>query len=350
MMGPPFRGGQTAIFSQFNRNKRSIVVDLKQPEGLEVAQRLAKNADLVIENFRPGVSDRLGIGYEQLAAENPGLVYVAISGFGPEGPYAALPAYDTVIQGLTGFMQIQGTAENPQLVRGIVADKTSGLTAAYAAMAALYARERNGGRGQRIDIPMLDAYAAFALPDSLGYEAFVPVEEPGPGALRMQDAHRTWKTKDGYVVMLIIEDSQFQGICRALDRDDLIDDPRAASLTSRIAHARELFGLLETEIAKWSTDELVARARRFGAPLAPANGIKEFIADPQTQANQTIFEVEHEQAGTLRQIRNPARFSQTPTSMRRTPPGIGQHTDEVLQELGFDPDAIQALREADAVA
>ncbi len=349
MMGPPFRGGQTPIFSQFNRNKRSIVIDLKQAEGVEIARRLVREADLVIENFRPGVADRLGIGYEKLSAENPGLVYVAISGFGPDGPYAQLPAYDSVIQGLTGFMQIQGTADEPQLVRGIIADKTSGLTASYAAMAALFARERNGGRGQRIDVPMLDAYAAFALPDSLAAEAFVPVEEPPPGSMKIQDLHRTWKTKDGHVVMMIIEDSQFQGICRAVDREDLIDDPRSANLITRIANAAELFGILEVEIAKWPTDELVERARRFGAPLAPANGIREFMADPQAQANGTIFEIEHETAGTMRQIRNPARFSQTPTSLRRTPPGIGQHTEEVLQELGFDAAAIQLLRDARTV-
>jgi crotonobetainyl-CoA:carnitine CoA-transferase CaiB-like acyl-CoA transferase len=350
MMGPPFRGGLTPIFSQFNRNKRAMRLDLKAEAGLDVTRRLARGADVVVENYRPGVADRLGIGFEALSADNPGLVYLAISGFGPDGPYAQHPAYDSVIQGLSGFMQVQGDEDDPRLVRGIAADKTTGLTAAYAVMAALFERERNGGRGQRIEIPMLDAYAAFALPDTLGPEAFVPVEEPPPGLPRMQELHRTWRTADGFVVMMIVEDDQFSGICRALDRDDMIDDPRCANLITRIAHARELFDELETEIAKWPTAELVERARRFGAPVAPANGIGDFIRDPQVQANRTIFEVEHREAGTLRQLRNPVRFGRTPTSLRRHPPLAGEHTDELLREAGLDDTAIARLRGSGAVS
>ena len=165
MMGFPFRGGLSTLFTQFNRNKRALSINLKLPAGIEVARRLARSADVVLENYRPGVADRLGIGYDALSAENAGLVYVAISGFGPTGPYADLPAYDTVIQGLSGFMQVQGDEHDPKLVRGIAADKTTGITAAYATLAALLGRERNGGQGQRVEIPMLDAYAAFALPD-----------------------------------------------------------------------------------------------------------------------------------------------------------------------------------------
>jgi crotonobetainyl-CoA:carnitine CoA-transferase CaiB-like acyl-CoA transferase len=350
MMGPPFRVGLTSIFSQFNRNKRGIVLDLKQAEAVEVVRRLASAADVVIENWRPGVADRLGIGYEALSRLNPKLVYVAISGFGPEGPYAGYPAYDTVIQGLSGFMQVQGDEKEPRLVRGIAADKTTGITAAWAVLAALLARERGSGRGQRVDVPMLDAYAAFALADTLGPEAFLPVEETPRGMPSGAELHRTWKTADGHVVMMVIEDDQFHGICRALARDDLIDDPRCANLVTRIAHARELFGELEGEIAKWPTAELVERARRFGAPVAPANGLRDFFEDPQVRANRTVFEVEHERAGTLRQLRNPARFTEPPLSLRRHPPELGQHTDEVLREAGFSDEELRTLRESGAVA
>jgi len=315
-----------------------------------VARRLAREADVVVENFRPGIADRLGIGYADLSASNPRLIYVSINGFGATGPYADQPAYDTVIQGLSGFMQVQGDESEPKLVRGIAADKTTGLTAAYATIAALFDRERNGGRGQRVEVPMLDAYSAFALADSLGPEAFVPVEELPPGVPKPQDIHRTWRTADGHVVMLIIEDSQFHGICRALNREEMIDDPRCANLITRIAHARDLYAELEQEIAKWPTAELVERARRHGAPMAPANGIREFLQDPQVRANRTIFEVDHAEAGRLRQLRNPARFERTPTSLRHPPPGPGQHTDEVLREAGYAESEIASLRESGAVS
>ncbi len=350
MMGFPIRGGLSTLFTQFNRNKRSLSVDLKLPQGVEVARRLAQTADVVLENYRPGVADRLGIGYDALSRENVGLVYVSINGFGSTGPYADLPAYDTVIQGLSGFMQVQGDEQDPKLVRGIAADKTTGITTAYAVLAALLGRERNGGRGQRVEVPMLDAYAAFALPDVLGPEVFLPVEKAPPGMPTSADIHRTWKTADGHVVMMIIEDDQFRGICRAVGRDDLMDDPRCVNLLTRIANAKDLFAILEGEIEKWPTAELLERARRFGAPVAPVNGIREFMEDPQVKANRTIFEVEDEQAGRMRQLRNPVRFRDTPTNLRRLPPRLGQHTDEVLGEAGYSDDEIRALRAENAVA
>ena len=347
-MGPPFRGGHSPVWVQFNRNKRGICVDLQQPAGVAVARRIAARSDVVVENYRPGVADRLGVGYAALSADNPRLVYAAISGFGPDGPYADLPAYDTVIQGLSGFMEFQGTPEQPALVRGIAADKATGLFAASAVLAALFARERSG-RGQRIDIPMLDAYAAFALPDVLGPESFYPVEAQPAGMLTAANIHRTWKTADGHVVMMIIEDDQFRALCRTLDREDLFDDPRCANLVTRIANGVALYALVEGELAKWSTAELVARARRFGAPLAPVYGVRDFIADPHVRANRTIFEVEDPRAGTLRQLRHPARYADTPASLRRLPPQCGEHTDEVLAEVGYAAAEIRALRDSGVV-
>jgi crotonobetainyl-CoA:carnitine CoA-transferase CaiB-like acyl-CoA transferase len=348
-MGPPFRAGLGPVWVQFNRNKRAIVVDLQQPAGVAVARRIAARADVVVENFRPGVADRLGIGYAALSAESPRLVYAAISGFGPDGPYAEQPAYDTVIQGLSGFMHTQGTPDEPALVRGIAADKASGFAAASAVVAALFARERTG-RGQRVDVPMLDAYAAFALPDVLGPESFHPVEEQPAGMLTATNIHRTWKTADGHVVMMIVEDAQFRAICRAIDREDFERDPRFDGLLSRLSNGVALYALLEVELAKWTTAELVERARRFGAPLAPVNGVREFMADPQVRANRTVFEVEDPRAGTLRQLSHPARYAETPATLRRLPPQRGEHTDEVLAEAGYSDAEIRTLRESNAVA
>ncbi|MCZ6785064.1 MAG: CaiB/BaiF CoA-transferase family protein [Proteobacteria bacterium] len=350
-LGLPGASGYCALFAQFNRNKRSIALDLKQPQGQEVARRLARRADVLLENYRPGVADRLGLGYEVLAAENPGLIYVSINGFGPEGPYVDYPAYDTVIQGLVGFMPIQGDEDDPRLIRHIAADKATGLTATYAIMAALFERQRgdSDGRGQRVDVPMLDAYAAFTLPDVLGEDTFVPKRELPTPPLEAREVHRAWRTADGFVVMLIIEDSQFQGICRTLDRPELIDDPRCVDLPTRIANARELFGELADEIRKWTTADLVERARRFGAPLAPANSIADFLADPQVAVNRTVFETDADGGGRLRLLRNPVRFHASPASLRRLPPRHGQHSAEILREAGYADAEVEALREAGVV-
>jgi crotonobetainyl-CoA:carnitine CoA-transferase CaiB-like acyl-CoA transferase len=347
MMGPPFRGGYTPIFAQFNRNKRSLVVDLKRPEALAVLRRLAGRADVLVENFRPGVMDRLGLGYETLAADNPGLVYVSINGFGSDGPYRDLPAYDGVIQGLVGFACVQGGAGTPALVRCIAADKTTGTTAVYATLAALFARERGGGRGQHVEVPMLNAYAAFMLPDVLGPATFDP-PDMGP-VFDMGRVHRAWPTADGHVVMMIVEDHHFHGMCRAVEREDLIDDPRFTTLLDRASNLDALLTLAEEEIRKWPTAVLVERARRFGAPIAPVNDVAAFLADPQVVASGAVAAVDDPEAGPMRFLGNPVRFPDTPTSFRRRPPRLGEHTDEVLAEAGFAAAEIETLRAAAAV-
>lgn len=347
MMGPPFRGGLTPIFAQFNRNKRSLVVDLKQPAALAVARRLATRVDILVENCRPGVMERLGLGYATLAAESPGLVYVSINGFGSDGPYRDLPAYDNVIQGLVGFASIQGGPGTPTLVRCIAADKTTAMTAVQATLAALLARERGDGRGQHVEVPMLDAYAAFILPEVLGNDTFDP-PDPGP-RFDLSRVHRAWPTADGHVVMMIIEDHQFRGMCQAVGREDLIDDARFATLMDRVANLDAVLTLAEEALRKWPTAELVARARRYGAPIAPVNDVAAFLADPQVAANGAVVAVEDPEAGMMRFLGSPMRLPSTPTSFRRRPPRLGEHSDEILAEAGFPPEEIAALREGATV-
>jgi crotonobetainyl-CoA:carnitine CoA-transferase CaiB-like acyl-CoA transferase len=345
-LGPPFVDGLTPLYAHCNRNKRAIAVDLKSTRGVEIVRRIARDADVLVENYRPGVADRLGLGWSDLSRENPRLLYVSVNGFGDDGPYRDLPAYDNVIQGLVGFAKVQGGKKGPPaLVKNLVADKASALTAVYAVLAGLFARERGDGRGQRIEVPMLDAFAAFMLVDVLRDDTF-PAAESFP--LPDLEVHRAWETSDGHVVMMIIEDHQFQAMCRALDREDLIEDPRCANLIQRVLHAEELFALTAEECRKWTTAELVERARRFGAPVAACNGLPEFLADPQVATNRTVFETA-DRAGPIRMLRSPVRFAGTPTDVRQTPPRLGEHTDEVLREVGYAAEEIASFREVGCV-
>ncbi len=341
-LGGARRSDMTGFFVQFNRNKRSVVLDLKSEAGADAFRALAASADVVVENFRPQVMERLGLGEAALRAANPKLVYVSISGFGPDGPYAEQPAYDMVIQALSGFSKQLGTPEKPQLIRNIVADKTGGMTAAYATMAALFERERNGGKGQRIDVPMLDAFAAFVLPDAYGPYMYGDPTPEDPSVA--ENLFRAWETADGHVAIVVIEDHQFQGCCRAIGRPDLAEKERYANIIGRMQHAGELFPVLGEELAKRTTAELVEAGRREGAPIAPVNDIEAFLADPQAVANEILFEMPHPEAGTLKAFRSPARFADTPSNVRHVPPNLGQHTEEVLREAGLDDAAIAKVR------
>ena len=342
--GSSLRDGLSGYFAQLNRNKRSVVLDLRRPEGRDAALRLAARADVAVENFRPGVADRLGIGYEAMRARSPRLVYVAISGFGPDGPYAELPAYDHVLQGLTGLLPEQGGDGPPRMIQSVVVDKASGLAAASAALAALLERER-GGPGQRIDVPMLDAYAAYMLPEQLAPHAF-PELPPAPSpAARI---FRTWRTQDGWAVGIAVQDAQFRALCRAVGREDLASDPRFATLRERFQNLEALYAELETAIATWPTAELVQRARREGAPFAPVNDFAAFLADPQTRHNATVFEVADEAGARTRYLTHAARYAATPATFRRPAPRAGEHTDEVLREAGFSEAELHALRASGA--
>jgi crotonobetainyl-CoA:carnitine CoA-transferase CaiB-like acyl-CoA transferase len=303
-------------------------------------RRLARNADVLVENFRPAVMGRLGLGFDALARENPRLVYISINGFGSEGPDAGSPAYDMVIQARAGFAKLLGSDAAPKLISNLVADKTSALTAAWATLAALLAREKTG-RGQHVEVPMLDAFAAFVLPDVLGARVF---GEPPATAVASQGLYRAWETADGHVVVVVIEDRQFEAVCRTIGRDDLVGNARYATLMGRLSNAPELFAMLERELRRWKTAELVERARGFGAPLAAVNGLAEFLADAQVRANHTVLEVDRPETGPVPVLRSAPRFSATPSDAPRPPPLLGEHTAEVLREAGFSDAEIESLR------
>jgi crotonobetainyl-CoA:carnitine CoA-transferase CaiB-like acyl-CoA transferase len=335
--GPP---GLSGLFAQFNRNKRSVAIDLKQDAGREAFLKLAEDVDVVVENYRAGVADRLGVGFEAARKNNPGLIWVAISGFGPDGPYKDQPAYDMVIQGMSGFAKLLGDDENPKLISNLVADKTSGLTAAYSVMAALYARERNGGGGQRIDVPMIDAFASFVHAD--GFASNTYGESSPPAGL--EAVYQAWKTADGHVCLLVIEDRQFEAMCRVVEREDLLGDERFTNLAGRIGNGVELFAIFAEEIEKLPTAVLVERAHHHGTPLGAVNDVKSFLQDAQVVHNETVFELEDPEAGSMKLFASAARFSETPTSVRRPPPRLGADTDAILGELGLSEDQISKAK------
>jgi crotonobetainyl-CoA:carnitine CoA-transferase CaiB-like acyl-CoA transferase len=346
--GAPFREpGFSGFLSQFNRNKRSVVVDLKSDAGRDLILDLVTKVDVVAENFRPDVMNRLGLGYEVLAARNPKLVYVAINGFGSDGPYADLPAYDQVMQGLVGLMPVQGGDGPPQLVQGAVADKSTALTALGGVLAALLARERDPERrGQRVEVAMIDAFSAFSLPEPMMERTYPPLtNEVSTG----KDFFRCWETSDGYVVGLIIQDDQFAGLCRVIERADLATDDRFQSMVERFAHWLELVPLLAEEIAKIPSALFLERARSEGAPFAPVNSLDDFLVDPQAVHRQCVVAHEDPRFGTVQYVAPPVRFERSPASIDRHAPRLGEHTDEVLLELGVTQDALAKLKSEGAV-
>ena len=345
------RGGLSAFFLNNNRGKRSLAVDLNRPEGRQVILDLAATADVFVQNFRPGVCDRMGIGYEDLRAVNPDLVYVSISGFGPTGPYADRPILDPVIQGLTGMVAYQVNPEIPfpDLVRNIVSDKSTALTVAQAVTAALLARERGAG-GQHVEVPMIDATLFFFWSD-----AMVDLTMVGDGVtpgLTLAEVYRLTECLDGKLVYFAASTAHIHGVSTAVGHPEWCEDPRWC-LEGFAEDPQNLldYGQMTADaFASMSVADALAGLADGDVPSGPILEKAEVLDDPQVRHNESIVTWEHPEAGTIRQARPGARFSGTPAEMRLHASAKGFDTDEILAGIGRNAEEVRALRADGTVA
>jgi crotonobetainyl-CoA:carnitine CoA-transferase CaiB-like acyl-CoA transferase len=346
---PPYQGDQSAYFLSVNRNKRGVAVDLKTEQGLDIALRLADRADIVVENFRPGTAGRLGLGYDALAARNPRLIYASISGFGQTGPYAYEPGYDAIAQALGGLMSVTGEAEgNPVRVGNSVADLSAAWWAAIGILAALHARHTTG-RGEWIDISLLDGQIASLTYLAGGYFASGDVPRRYGSAHPSIVPYQALRTGDGLLMVAVGNDTLWGRFASLLGLAELADNPRFATNPQRVANRTELISIIETALAAKGSTAWAEELSRVGIPAGAINSIDAALVHPQVAARDMVLTTEHPTAGTLHMAGSPIKLSDYTTTVRRPPPTLGEHTDEVLRELGYSAEDISAMREAGVI-
>lgn len=330
--GPPFLGGESAYFLSVNRNKRSCAIDLKSDAGRELIIELASKADVVIENFRPGTMERLGLGYEQLSRANPRLILCAISGFGRTGPDAERPGYDLIIQGESGVMDITGEADGPPMKVGTsVADLVTGLYAAQAVLAALAQRERSG-TGGRVDVSMLDAMASLLTFNAGMYFATGEVPRRRGNAHPTISPYETFAASDGWLNIGVANDKFWGQFCHLLGLDQVVADPRFAKASDRARNRAELRRIIAPVIAAETRHYWVGKLSKAGIPCGEIKTVGEVCEATQLTSRGQVGKVEHPKAGPVRYIGSAIRFDDEPTAIWRRPPMLGEHTQEILGE------------------
>ena len=343
-LGPPFQQGTGHLFLGLNRNKYSLALDLKQPAALEIVYRLVDTADVFVESGRPGAMERLGLGYDVLRQRNARLIYCSNSPYGRQGPSGDKAGYELAIQGYAGLMY-RGD-EPPQRERQSIVDMSTGMTIAYSVCAALYARERTG-EGQRIDTSLLGAIM------SVQAGRFVAGPEPAATSFERTTGaatYRPYQAQDGWIIIAVLNDNLFGKLCRALERPDILDDPRFGSHAERVVHEEALATLLSETLRQCPMAEWLTRLEAAGVPSGPIQSLPALFDDPQVRANDFVAEIDHPEIGRLKTYGIGPKFSATPASIRRSPPSLGQDTAMLLSELDYSPDDIMALQQQGVIA
>ncbi len=340
-----------AMYLNTNRSKRGIVLDLKRPAGRDALLRLAAGADVLLYNVRPQAMARLGLGYDTLRETNPRLVYAGVFGFGQDGPYAARPAYDDLIQGATGlaWLMTRSGSDEPRYVPNAIVDRLVGQVAVHAVLAALLERTRSGV-GQRVDVPMFETMASIVLGDHLGGMSFEPALDAGGYARQLSPDRKPYATRDGHVCAIVYNDAQWRRFAQAIGRAELLEDPRFATYAGRSANVATVNAELVRIFASRTTADWNALLEAADIPSLPMHDLQSLVADPQLDASGMLPLREHPTEGTVRTIAPPVRLHRTPAEPERLAPRQGEHTVEVLREAGLDDAAIDAmLREGSAI-
>jgi crotonobetainyl-CoA:carnitine CoA-transferase CaiB-like acyl-CoA transferase len=335
------RNGFSASFLNLNRNKRSIAIDLKTPRGVDLLKRLCATADVLVQNFRPGVVERLGIDEDAIRAVAPAIVYVSISGFGEKGPYARKPVYDPIVQAFSGLTTVQAGSDQqrPRLIRTVLPDKLTAVTAAEAIAAALVGRLKTG-KGQHVRLSMLDAVLAFLWASDMGAQTYVGEKVSQRTAASFIDL--IYETRNGFMTAAVMTNKEWAALTRALERPQWLEDPRFTTPALRDQNIDARLEMTQDVLRTRTTEEWLERMEAEQVPCAPVLTRDQVISHPQILASGILLESDHPTAGRLLQTRTAARF-EAPTVVRYGAPHLGQHTSEVLAELGLDDDAIALL-------
>ena len=336
------QNGMRASFLNNNRNKRSIAINVKSDAGRDALKKLVATADVFIQNFRPGVVERLGISEPELRAITPDIIYVSMSGWGERGPFAHKPVYDPIIQALSGLATVQAGSdqERPRLIRTILPDKLTGMTAAQAVVAALAGRAKSG-EGQHVKVSMLDSIIAFLWSSDMGSQTFVGNETSVQRAATFIDL--IYETQTDYITVSTMTNDQWSGFCKVANREHLLEDERFNTPAKRDANADERLNLIQEALLERPAAEWLKTLDDAGVPSAPVLTRRQMIDHPQVQASEIVIEHDHPHAGKLRQARPAARFEGTPTSIRHGAPVLGEHTYELLGELGYSKTEIDTM-------